>query len=585
MNDKTGKKCYMYLRVSTYMQVDGYSLDAQMNKIKSYADANGMIISGVYRDEGKSGKNIEGRPEFQKMMKDIENRKDNVSFVLVFKLSRFGRNVTDTMNSLERIQGYGVELVSVDEGLDTSTSMGKLVIVILSAVAEMERENIIAQSKAGREQKAKEGKWNGGVAPYGYKLGDDGVLEIDEETSEIVQYIFHEYAYTAKGINAIAKELNQRGIKKEIRTEYNVEEFSKSFIKRLLCNQTYIGKIVYGKYKTKLIEGSKEYKRRPSDDYIVVDGKHEALIDRGTWDAVQKRLNDNKESYKTKSDNTVNCLLTGLLKCPVCGSNFNTNSSSSRKKKSGEVVVYRYYVCQQKKRFDIPEQKCTYGKQLRKEKIEKEVEDVIFMLVHDKDFADKIKEKIGTEIDTTEIDKLISDYEKQLQKINNNIHRWEDKLNELDIEDKHYDKRVESYENQITKLYDQVDEVESKIKESKERRRGIEMQAITADNVYKYLLYFDKIYYQLPNAEKKQFLGSFIEAVHIYPEKREDGKFLKSIDFKFPIYYNGVEQTSLFLGDTNGRQDKCFYYPKSKPDNYVRISINLGEFVLPKTIS
>ena len=86
------KNCYIYTRVSTSMQVDGFSLDAQKEKLRRYAEFQDFMIAGEYSDEGKSGKNIEGRPEFQTMLNDISEGKDNVQYVLVFKLSRFGRN-------------------------------------------------------------------------------------------------------------------------------------------------------------------------------------------------------------------------------------------------------------------------------------------------------------------------------------------------------------------------------------------------------------------------------------------------------------------------------------------------------------
>ena len=97
-------KCYIYTRVSTSMQVDGYSLDAQKDKLRKYAEFQNMLVAGEYCDEGKSGKNIEGRPEFLRMLRDIESGKDGVSFVLVFKLSRFGRNAADVLTSLQRMQ-------------------------------------------------------------------------------------------------------------------------------------------------------------------------------------------------------------------------------------------------------------------------------------------------------------------------------------------------------------------------------------------------------------------------------------------------------------------------------------------------
>ena len=169
---KAGAPCYLYTRVSTEMQVDGYSLDAQNEKLKRYADYERMPIAGTYSDEGKSGKSVEGRPQFREMLEDIKSGKDNVKYVLVFKLSRFGRNAADVLSSLQLMQDYGVNLICVEDGIDSSKDAGKLMISVLSAVAEIERENILVQTMEGRKQKAREGRWNGGFAPYGYRLTD-----------------------------------------------------------------------------------------------------------------------------------------------------------------------------------------------------------------------------------------------------------------------------------------------------------------------------------------------------------------------------------------------------------------------------
>ena len=98
---KKQQKCYIYTRVSTSMQVDGYSLDAQKDKLRKYAEYQEMSIVGEYSDEGKSGKSVEGRPQFKRMLADVESGKDNVDYVLVFKLSRFGRNAADVLSSLQ----------------------------------------------------------------------------------------------------------------------------------------------------------------------------------------------------------------------------------------------------------------------------------------------------------------------------------------------------------------------------------------------------------------------------------------------------------------------------------------------------
>ena len=110
----------------------------------------------------------EPEPQIDKM-EDIKTGKDEVSFVLVFKLSRFGRNAADVLASLQVMQDFGVNLICVEDGIDSSKDAGKLMISVLSAVAEIERENIRIQTMEGRMQKAREGKWNGGFAPYGYE--------------------------------------------------------------------------------------------------------------------------------------------------------------------------------------------------------------------------------------------------------------------------------------------------------------------------------------------------------------------------------------------------------------------------------
>ena len=98
-------------------QTEGYSLDAQQEKLRKYAEYKNLEIVGEYCDAGKSGKSIKGRPAFQQMMEDVASQKDDVSYVLVFKLSRFGRNAADVLKSLQLLMDYEVDLVSVDDAI------------------------------------------------------------------------------------------------------------------------------------------------------------------------------------------------------------------------------------------------------------------------------------------------------------------------------------------------------------------------------------------------------------------------------------------------------------------------------------
>ena len=232
-------KVYIYTRVSTAMQIDGYSLDAQKSRMKAYAEFNDYEIVGEYEDAGKSGKSIEGRVEFNRMMEDIKSGKDGVSYVLVFKLSRFGRNAADVLSTLQVMQDFGVNLICVEDGIDSSKDAGKLMISVLSAVAEIERENIRVQTMEGRIQKAREGKWNGGFAPYGYKL-EKGQLFINEEEAAAIRVIFDQYVHTDTGANGLAKYLATHGIHKIQRQNGKNPLFDSALIRRILKNPVYM---------------------------------------------------------------------------------------------------------------------------------------------------------------------------------------------------------------------------------------------------------------------------------------------------------------------------------------------------------
>ena len=194
-----------------------------------------MEIVKEFSDQGHSGKNINGRPEFMKMLGAIENCEDGVNSVLVFKLSRFGRNAADVLNSLQLMQDYGVNLICVEDSIDSSKEAGKLMISVLSAVAEIERENILVQTMEGRRQKAREGRWNGGFAPYGYKLVN-GELQIEEDEAEIIRIIFDKYIHTNMGANGVADYLNNHGYIKKKRQNNTLDAFAGSFVKGVLDN-------------------------------------------------------------------------------------------------------------------------------------------------------------------------------------------------------------------------------------------------------------------------------------------------------------------------------------------------------------
>ena len=430
-------KVYTYTRVSTTMQTDGYSLDAQKARMKAYADYNDYEIVGTYEDAGKFGKSIEGRLEFNRMMEDIKSGKDGVSFVLVFKLSRFGRNAADVLSTLQVMQDFGVNLICVEDGIDSSKDAGKLMISVLSAVAEIERENIRVQTMEGRIQKAREGKWNGGFAPYGYQLVD-GVLQINEEEAAAIRVIFEQYVTTDIGANGVAKYLENHGIHKIQRQNGKNPLFDAHLIRLILKNPVYCGKIAYGRRKTEKVHGTRnEYHLVEQDDYILVDGQHDAIIEGDVWQAAQVKLISQAKKYEhvNKGKDTKAHLLSGIVKCPICGAGMYGNKSIKRKKDGTKYKDFYYYGC--KHRTMTRGHKCDYKKQIREELLDDAVAEVIVKLAGNSKFAAMMQEKINSKVDTAAIDGELASYEKQLGQYYAVKLKLAEEIDSLDPDDRH----------------------------------------------------------------------------------------------------------------------------------------------------
>lgn len=532
---KEKTKVYTYKRVSTTMQIDGYSLDAQRARMKAYADFNDYEIVGEYEDAGKSGKSIEGRLQFNQMMEDVKAGKDNVSYVLVFKLSRFGRNAADVLSTLQIMQDFGVNLICVEDGIDSSKDAGKLMISVLSAVAEIERENIRIQTMEGRIQKAREGKWNGGFAPYGYKLVD-GKLEVNEEEAVAIRTIYDQYVNTDIGSNGISKYLENHGISKIQRQNGKNPLFDAHLVRLILKNPVYCGKIAYGRRKTEKVHGTRnEYRLVEQDDFLLVDGLHEAIIPEEVWNAAQAKLIAQAKKYEhvNKGKDERTHLLSGIVRCPVCGAGMYGNKSIKYKKDGTKYKDFFYYGC--KHRGMQRGHKCDYKKQIREELLDDAVAEVIVKLVSNPHFAAMMQEKINMKVDTTAIDQEIANYEKQLRQDYSIKSKLMEEIDNLNPDDRHYIRRKADLDDRLYRMYDKIEELEEQLIAARAKKTSIEADKITGDNIYKVLIYFDKLYFAMNDVERRQLIEALIAEIQIYEERKPNGQWLKSIRFKLPI--------------------------------------------------
>ena len=535
--------------MSTAAQIEGYSLEAQQERLRQFADYKDFQIVGEYCDAGKSGHSIKGRPEFLRMLDDITGEKDNISAVLVFKMSRFGRNAADILKSMQTLEDYDVNLICVEDGIDNSTSGGKLTMAILSAVAEIERENINVQFLAGRMQKLMKGGWPGGALPYGYRSVNKQAVVIPEE-AEIVKLVFEKYLQDGASMNGIAIWMNDNGYTRVVN---GVEKpFTSDTIVNMLDNPFYAGKIMYNRRTN-----SKEIRRKPKEE-ITVDGIHEALVSLETWEKAQeKRALTGGGNEKVDEPERVS-LLSGLVKCPLCGNGLvATKNKRANKNHGGYYKILHYYSCRGYRKS--AGRTCSFRHTYNQEKLDAAVYEVVSNLTNDAAFEKALSSAMGGE-------ESVEEYEKKAKAIRKDIHHQEHEknrlgteLDNLDILADDYDVQYERVQDQIDDIYDRIEELERQLKKIKRKLKDAQNGIKSIDGIKTILENFDKFYSRMTCEERRELYRQFIERIEVYPEEQADGKILKSIYFNFPVYYGENAAMETWLSADNSPEDNIAF--------------------------
>jgi site-specific DNA recombinase len=230
------KKYAGYIRVSTNEQVQGYGLEAQKASIECYAKAMGYELERIYMDEGVSGAKLD-RPALNELRAAVQEGK--YVGVIVFKLDRISRMLKDILIlNDDEFEQNGTAIISVKEQFDTSTAIGRFFFQMIGSFSEFEREIIKERTLAGKKEKAKQGKFAGGTAPYGYTAVDKELVVVPEQ-AKVVRKVFV-MRNEGKTLQAIADELNTANVptkrgghwsKVHIRDMLNRERFYKGMYK------------------------------------------------------------------------------------------------------------------------------------------------------------------------------------------------------------------------------------------------------------------------------------------------------------------------------------------------------------------
>ncbi len=276
------------------MQVEGYSIEAQIEALENYIKSQGWTSYKVYTDPGYSGKDLE-RPAIKQLITDCKEGK--IETVLVFKLDRLSRSQKDTLYLIEEIfNHHNVGFISIRERFDTTSPFGKAMIGVLSVFAQLERETILERTRIGLKKRAEDGYWRGGgKTPFAYDYDQKrGMLVINK---------------TRKVIFDLMKTLRLQGYSY---TELErITGYDESWIQGILNAKTNLGKIPY---KGELYEG-----------------RHEAIISEEEYEQLQKI-----EKERSKNKHASHYLLSGKIYCGKCGAKYRYQKWGKR------IICYCY---------------------------------------------------------------------------------------------------------------------------------------------------------------------------------------------------------------------------------------------------
>ena len=263
-------------------------------------------------------------------------------------------------------------------------------------------------------------------------------------------------------------------------------------------------------------------------------------------------------------------LLLGIVRCPVCGAGMYGNKSIKYKKDGTKYKDFFYYGC--KHRSMQRGHKCDYKKQIREELLccsrgNSKIGQQSSVCSNDAG-------KINMKVDTTAIDQEIANYEKQLRQDYSIKAKLMEEIDNLNPDDRHYIRRKADLDDRLYRMYDKIEELEEQLIAARAKKTSIEAEKITGDNIYKVLIYFDKLYFAMSDVERRQLIEALIAEIQIYEERKPNGQWLKSIRFKLPIIEN-----DLSIGLDNGNQvETVCLLGKRKPDTTVKIGIDMEDY-------
>ena len=333
-----------------------------------------------------------------------------------------------------------------------------------------------------------------------------------------------------------------------------------------------MGKIAYGRRRTEKKIGTRnEMHVVEQSEFPVYEGKHEAIISEEDWNLAQEKRKVNAYRREKVNDPTHAHILSGILKCPCCGKSLYGNIAKAHSK---DKKTRYYYYC--KNTVTPTGHECTFRLNIEQTEMNRMVAAIISAMVNDPRFADAIKAKIGSAVDTNDLEKQLEALQAQLRQTLGTKARLERQMDGLDVNDPYYDRKISDLQRRYDEQYGAIDEIEVQIDDVQSQIRSIRQEKISGDNIYRLLLAFDQVYEAASEVERKEFMRAFIERIELFPEKQPDGNWIRKIIFNFPVPVNGTEVKELPL-ENETIVETVVLLSQQKPDDTIEIDLDLDE--------
>jgi len=488
----------IYVRVSTEEQAqEGFSVRAQIEKLKSYALLKDWDIFDIYADEGISGKNVVDRPAINRLIADIESGK--VNNILVFKVDRLTRSTKNLLELVELFEDCDCAFNSLTESIDTETPSGRMFLKIIGIFAEFERENLATRLRLGFERKVKEGYTLANVLSYGYKRAKgERIQTIDLDEAKVVKEIFSMYVEKNMSMNGITKILNER----KIPTKMKSGMWEATTIRALLMNPTYIGKV--------------RYAVGDENRYFEADGHHESIISEKIFLLAQERIKNTAQKSRTKRPREESYFC-GVLTCGRCNRKFTTHNYACKTDEGNEQ--YRTsYICRGRKN-NHNELACP-SPAINHSKVEHAFMEYIQNINDIKEDSDISAEEIAKNAEQALLATIV-DYEKRLSKLHDRKKQVMEQYVQGVLE-------FDEYKSMIKVFNEQYEALDNEL-----QRKKAELAAMaTAPEVLPedIIANLKQNWQHLNNSERMIFLQRFVKKIYITVEKEKGKTTVVKID-------------------------------------------------------